>query len=208
MIRSCPARGSATETPPPRVPEAMGVPHRRHGRPFLPNTKLVWPGRWSPVKVRTGLSRLPSITRAARSTAASVCPARCNTPPGFARSGKMCPGWTKSAGTAVGSAMTRMVRARSAALIPVVMPSVAEDKLITAAAKADPDAQPLTPTQLQAMVPLKSLRGRPKSDSKKLLVSVRYSPEVVAYFKSTGEGWQSRMDGVLQQYVARHSRRP
>ena len=31
--------------------------------------------------------------------------------------------------------------------------------------------------------------------------------EVVAYFKSTGEGWQSRMDGVLQQYVARHSRR-
>ena len=90
----------------------------------------------------------------------------------------------------------------------VVMPSVADDKLITAAAKADPTAQPLTPAQLNAMVPLKSLRGRPKSDSKKLLVSVRYSPEVVAYFKSTGEGWQSRMDGVLQQYVARHSRRP
>ena len=87
------------------------------------------------------------------------------------------------------------------------MPTVAEDKAITAAARADPDAQPLTPRQLQAMVPLKSLRGRPKSDTKKLLVSVRYSPEVVAYFRSTGEGWQSRMDGVLQQYVARHSRR-
>ena len=87
------------------------------------------------------------------------------------------------------------------------MPTVAEDKAITAAAKADPDAQPLKPKQLQAMVPLKSVRGRPKSESKKLLVSVRYSPEVVAYFKSTGEGWQSRMDGVLQQYVARHSRR-
>jgi uncharacterized protein (DUF4415 family) len=88
----------------------------------------------------------------------------------------------------------------------VVMPTVAEDKAITAAARADPDAQPLTPRQLQAMVPLKSLRGRPKSDNKKLLVSVRYSPEVVAYFKSTGDGWQSRMDGVLQRYVARHSR--
>ena len=87
------------------------------------------------------------------------------------------------------------------------MPTVAQDKAITAAARADPDAQPLTPRQLQAMVPLKSLRGRPKSDTKKLLVSVRYSPEVVAYFRSTGEGWQSRMDGVLQQYVARHSRR-
>lgn len=89
----------------------------------------------------------------------------------------------------------------------VVMPTMAEDKAITAAAKADPDAQPLTPKQLQAMVPLKSMRGRPKSANKKLLVSVRYSPEVVAYFKSTGEGWQARMDGVLQRYVARHARR-
>lgn len=87
----------------------------------------------------------------------------------------------------------------------VAMPTVAEDKAITAAAKADPDAQPLTPRQLQAMVPLKAVRGRPKSENKKLLLSVRYSPEVVAYFKSTGEGWQSRMDGVLQQYVARHT---
>lgn len=87
----------------------------------------------------------------------------------------------------------------------VAMPTVAEDKAITAAAKADPDAQPLTPGQLKAMVPLKAVRGRPKSENKKLLLSVRYSPEVVAYFKSTGEGWQSRMDGVLQQYVARHT---
>ena len=89
----------------------------------------------------------------------------------------------------------------------VLMPTAAEDKAITAAAKSDPDAQPLTPKQLKAMVPMQALRGRPISQNKKLLVSVRYSPEVVAYFKSTGEGWQSRMDGVLLKYVARHSRR-
>lgn len=89
----------------------------------------------------------------------------------------------------------------------VATPTAAEDKAITAAAKNDPDAQPLTPRQLRAMVPIRALRGRPKSENKKLLVSVRYSPEVVAYFKSTGEGWQSRMDGVLRQYVARHSLR-
>ena len=87
------------------------------------------------------------------------------------------------------------------------MPTSKEDKAITAAAKADPDAQPLTPKQLKAMLPMRAVRGRPQSGNKKLLVSVRYSPEVVAYFKSTGEGWQSRMDGVLRQYVARHSRR-
>lgn len=87
------------------------------------------------------------------------------------------------------------------------MPTAREDKAITAAAKADPDAQPLTAKQLKAMVPIRALRGRPKSASSKQLVSVRYSPEVLAYFKSTGEGWQARMDSVLRAYVTRHSRR-
>ena len=85
-------------------------------------------------------------------------------------------------------------------------PTLQEDKAITAAAKRDSDAQPLTPKQLKSMVPLRVLRGRPKSESPKQLVSVRYSKEVLDYFRSTGEGWQSRMDGVLRQYVSRHSR--
>jgi uncharacterized protein (DUF4415 family) len=87
------------------------------------------------------------------------------------------------------------------------MPTPEEDKAITAAARSDPDAQPLTPKQLKSMVPMRALRGRPKSENKKLLVSVRYSPEVVAFFKSTGEGWQSRMDSVLREYVKHHTRR-
>lgn len=89
----------------------------------------------------------------------------------------------------------------------IVMPSTQEDKAITAAAKSDPDAQPLTPKQLKAMLPMRALRGRPKSESPKQLVSVRYSADVLAYFRSTGDGWQSRMDGVLRAYVTRHSRR-
>ncbi len=89
----------------------------------------------------------------------------------------------------------------------IVMPTANEDKAITAAAKTDPDAQPLTPRQLKEMVPLKVLRGRPKSASPKQLVSVRYSQEVLEYFKSTGEGWQARMDSILRAYVKRQSRR-
>ena len=85
----------------------------------------------------------------------------------------------------------------------IAMPSEAENRKIRRAAKADPDAQPLSDDQLKAMVPLKAMRGRPKSENKKLLVSVRYSPEVLSYFRSTGEGWQARMDGVLQDYVAK-----
>lgn len=52
------------------------------------------------------------------------------------------------------------------------MPSMAENKKIVAAAKADPDARPLTKTQLKAMVPIRSLRGRPKPENRKLLLSL------------------------------------
>ncbi|MGD9582672.1 MAG: BrnA antitoxin family protein [Lysobacterales bacterium] len=85
------------------------------------------------------------------------------------------------------------------------MPTAKEDKRLVAAARADPEAQPLTPKQLKAMVPLRALRGRPKSANPKQLVSVRYSPEVLAFFKASGEGWQSRMDAVLRQYVSRRA---
>jgi uncharacterized protein (DUF4415 family) len=88
---------------------------------------------------------------------------------------------------------------------PVIrMPTPEEDRAIRKAAKGDSDAQPLSNAQLKAMVPL---RGRPRSATRKTLVSVRYSPEVLKFFRSTGEGWQSRMDGVLRNYVARQSRR-
>ena len=88
-----------------------------------------------------------------------------------------------------------------------IVPSAEENRRIVAAAKQDPDAQPLTAKQLKAMVPLKSVRGRPKLENKKQLVSVRYSPEVLTYFRSTGEGWQSRMDGVLREYIGKQRNR-
>jgi len=88
----------------------------------------------------------------------------------------------------------------------IIFPTEEENSTIVAAANSDPDAQPLTDLQLAAMVPIQSIRGRPKSEKKKQLVSVRYSPEVLEYFKSTGAGWQSRMDGVLKEYIATHPR--
>ena len=96
---------------------------------------------------------------------------------------------------------------KSSRKTPIQMPCVAEDRKITAAANADPAAQPLTKAQLAQMVPAKALLGRPPLAAKKQLVSVRYSPEVLAYFRSTGEGWQARMDGVLKRYVEFQSRR-
>jgi len=83
------------------------------------------------------------------------------------------------------------------------MPTVAEDREIRRAAKADPDAQPLSEAQFKRMVPL---RGRPKLANPKTLVSIRYSAEVLSFFRSTGAGWQSRMDEVLRRYVSRQLR--
>ena len=88
----------------------------------------------------------------------------------------------------------------------IVMPSLSEDEAITSAALADPDAQPLSLKQLRSMVPMRSLRGRPKSTNPKQLVSIRYSTEVLDYFRSTGEGWQSRIDRVLRDYVLLQSK--
>ena len=87
------------------------------------------------------------------------------------------------------------------------MPSVKDNAKIVAAAKADPDAKPMTKAQLDALVPIRAVRGRPKSENKKQLLSVRYSVEVVNYFRSTGVGWQSLMDSVLRQYVNKHGTR-
>ena len=46
----------------------------------------------------------------------------------------------------------------------------------------------------------------PQKRPTKVPVTVRYSPEVVEYFKATGEGWQARMDAVLREYVAQAGR--
>lgn len=62
------------------------------------------------------------------------------------------------------------------------------------------------PEQLQSLV-LQSQakkRGRPLSQNKKVSVTIRYSSNVIEAFKATGKGWQSRMNKVLEDYIAQH----
>ena len=54
-----------------------------------------------------------------------------------------------------------------------------------------------------------ALKGVPPiGRENKRLVSIRYSPRVIDYFKGTGKGWQARMDAVLAAFVDRQQRRP
>ncbi len=45
----------------------------------------------------------------------------------------------------------------------------------------------------------------PQMAPTKQLVSVRYSPEVLQYFKATGAGWQTRMNEALLEWVSKRS---
>ena len=47
-----------------------------------------------------------------------------------------------------------------------------------------------------------SRRGRPpKGTARKVQQSLRLSPEVLSFFRETGDGWQTRIDDVLMEHV-------
>ncbi|NBX14895.1 MAG: hypothetical protein EBR17_07125 [Betaproteobacteria bacterium] len=47
-------------------------------------------------------------------------------------------------------------------------------------------------------------RGRPRSEHSKERINIRLSHGVLVHFKSTGEGWQTRIDSALRQFIAEH----
>lgn len=50
-------------------------------------------------------------------------------------------------------------------------------------------------------------RGRPVGsikDDAKQAVTVRYSPDVLAAFRATGAGWQTRMNDALKDWLSMH----
>ncbi|WP_232495872.1 BrnA antitoxin family protein [Novosphingobium kaempferiae] len=46
-------------------------------------------------------------------------------------------------------------------------------------------------------------RGVQKAPTK-VSTTIRLSPEVIAHFRSTGPGWQARIDDALKDWVAAH----
>lgn len=56
------------------------------------------------------------------------------------------------------------------------------------------------PESLQA-----KLRGRPKAAVTKERITIRLSPDVVQSFRATGDGWQTRVDAALREWLKTHS---
>jgi uncharacterized protein (DUF4415 family) len=47
-------------------------------------------------------------------------------------------------------------------------------------------------------------RGRQKAP-RKIATAIRLSPEVAAFFKAGGRGWETRIDEALREYVKEHT---
>jgi uncharacterized protein (DUF4415 family) len=72
------------------------------------------------------------------------------------------------------------------------------------------DDAPLTAKELKTARPLRDVfpdlaaysrqRAR-KGEAKKQAVSIRLSPDVLAYFKAKGDGWQTRINDALAIFV-------
>ena len=48
-------------------------------------------------------------------------------------------------------------------------------------------------------------RGRPRAANVKTRTTIRLSPEVIQAFRASGDGWQTRIDAALKDWLVTHS---
>ena len=57
----------------------------------------------------------------------------------------------------------------------------------------------------QAVKEMLKPRGRPPAEVVKDRITIRLSPEVTAAFRASGDGWQTRIDAALKEWLRTHS---
>jgi len=81
-----------------------------------------------------------------------------------------------------------------------------EDAAITAAAMSDPDSIPFTDEEWERlMVKRRARMGRPPAAVTKKSVTIRLSRDVLEKFQAEGNGWQTRIDAALKDWLKNHS---
>lgn len=87
-----------------------------------------------------------------------------------------------------------------------LIPTRLDDEAIAAASFGDPNAQPLSKEELAQVRPTR--RGRPAGSGSKVQITIRFDEDIVKAFKNNGEGWQSRMNEALREWLDHHDVSP
>ena len=58
---------------------------------------------------------------------------------------------------------------------------------------------------VQAAKAMLKPRGRPPAEVVKDRITIRLSPDVTAAFRASGDGWQTRIDAALKDWLRTHS---
>ncbi|HEY1147512.1 MAG TPA: BrnA antitoxin family protein, partial [Pseudoduganella sp.] len=94
-------------------------------------------------------------------------------------------------------------RNKAARPFMVIVPTEKENEAINAAAMTDPDTLPLTDEELAQFKPAHR-RGRPLSQTPKVPTTIRLDASVINAFRSTGIGWQTRINEALHDWAQAH----
>ncbi len=80
---------------------------------------------------------------------------------------------------------------------PVTVDDDAPELTEAQLAEMRPAHEVLSPRQFEAVTSVR--RGRPKTQTSKVPVTIRLDPDVVETYKATGTGWQTRMNECLSR---------
>lgn len=94
--------------------------------------------------------------------------------------------------------MTQTIKTRSGRVL--VMPTPVEDAAINTGIAQDPDTYELGAAEFKQL-----RRGRPLGSGTKAQVTLRLDVEILEKFKSSGDGWQTRINDALKSWVRTHA---
>lgn len=81
-----------------------------------------------------------------------------------------------------------------------VFPTPEEDAAIQRGIAADSDAMEFGDAEAKRAKRM----GRPPLDTPKVPVTIRYDQDVIEAFRATGDGWQTRMNAALREWLRDH----
>lgn len=81
-----------------------------------------------------------------------------------------------------------------------MVPTSAEDAVIQKGIDADPDTMELGPAEAKRAKRM----GRPPLATPKISVTIRYDQDIIDAFRKTGDGWQTRMNAALREWLHEH----